>query len=44
MKVSDELPEDEGVDVLAQLVEQEPVAYPGLAANSLDLENIKLFL
>ncbi len=37
VELSDELLEDEGVDVLGQLVEEEPVAQPGAPADELDL-------
>jgi hypothetical protein len=39
VEVPDELPEDERVDVLAQLVQQEPVADPGSSGDRLDLWN-----
>lgn len=37
MQLVDELAEDERVDVLAQLVEKEPISHPDLATDSLDL-------
>lgn len=37
VQVPDELSEDEGVNVLAKLVKQEPVSYPGFAAHGFNL-------
>ncbi len=37
VQVPHELPEDERVDILAQLVEEEPVPHPGPSADRLDL-------
>jgi hypothetical protein len=43
VEVPHELPEDERVDVLAELVQQEPVADPGSPGDRLDLGIKRIF-